>query len=115
MRSLCRRVVALERKSIAAIEADGRIKWRYAYKRVLPRDYVGERHEVLVRGWPSETVAGHEDCLVEERPGPGPKLEFGFRERTHLLYFVRAPVPLEDDRIIMPPTAGPDPLESAGA
>ena len=99
-----------------AMEADARIKWRYARKRVLPRDYVGERHEVLVRGWPSETIAKYEDCLIEERPGPGPKLDFGFTERTHLLYFVSAIVPLADNRVIMPsPTLGLDQLESAEA
>ena len=84
------------------MEAGARIKWRYARKLVLPRDYVGERHEVLVRGWPSEALAKYEDCLIEERPGPGPKLDFGFTERTHLLYFVSATVPLADNRVIMP-------------
>ena len=106
MRSLSRRVTALERRSLAAIEENGRIKWRYAHKRLLPPGYVGERHEVLVRGWPSETFAGYKDCLIEERPGPGPKLDFGFTERTHLLYFVSAPVPLADNRVIMPSKQG---------
>ena len=80
MRNLCRCVAALERRSIAAIEGGGGIKWRYARTRLLPRDHVGEKHEVLVRGWPTEAVARCEDCLIEERPGPGPPLNFDFTD-----------------------------------
>jgi len=79
MRSLYRRVAVLERRGRFANDpmANG-ISLRFAEKRLLPRDYVGERHEVLVRGWPAEMADRSEDCLIEERPGPGPALHFDF-------------------------------------
>ena len=39
-----------------------------------------EKHEVLVKGWPSETP--NTDCELEERPGLGPDFDFGFKNRT---------------------------------
>ena len=65
---------------------------RFAELRLLPRDYVGERHEALVRGWPAETADRSEDCLIEERPGPGAPLDFDFgsKKQTMLVRFCRS-------------------------
>ena len=93
MRSLYRRLAVLEqRNSIANDPAANGINLRFAQKRLLPRDYVGERHEVLVRGWPTETADRSEDCLIEERPGPGPVLhfDFGSKKRTMVVQFCEA-------------------------
>ena len=86
MRSLYRRVAVLERRSSIANDptANG-ISVRFAQKRLLPREYVGERHEVLVRGWPMETADRYEECLIEERPGPGPALHFDFGSKKQTL------------------------------
>ena len=48
--------------------------FRWGYLRSLPKDFVGERHVVIVR---RERVPGEnqEWCEFEERPGPGPPLE----------------------------------------
>lgn len=80
MKSLCRRIAVLEdQRGIADRRAKGNgLRLRFASKRLLPRDYVGERHETLVHGWPAETVDRYRDCLIEERPGPGPPLDFDF-------------------------------------
>ena len=59
---------------------------------MLPPTYVGEKHEVLVTGYPSEDPGN--DCVIQERPGPGPELEFDFRKntkrRTILVQFVES-------------------------
>jgi hypothetical protein len=89
MRSLYRRVAVLERRSSLANDRNG-INLRFAKMRLLlPRDYVGERHEVLARGWPAETADRSEDCLIEQRPGPGPALhfDFGSDKRTMVVRF----------------------------
>ena len=84
MKDLLRRLERIEEMKRPA--EDGTINVRYAHLRALPRDYVGEKHTVLVKGWPSETPNG--DCELEERPGLGPELDFGFNERTILVTFV---------------------------
>jgi hypothetical protein len=84
MNNLQRRLERIEEMKGPA--EDGKINVRYAHLRALPRDYVGEKHTVLTRGWPSETPDG--DCELEERPGRGPELDFGFNERTILVRYV---------------------------
>jgi hypothetical protein len=66
MKSLCRRVSVLEERSRTTGNGRHSIQLRFAERRLLPRDYVGERHEVLVRGWPAETAARSE-ALVQIR------------------------------------------------
>ena len=84
MNNLQRRLERIEEMKGPA--EDGKINVRYAHLRALPRDYIGEKHRVLVKGWPSETPNG--DCEIEERPGPGPDIDFGFNERTILVRYV---------------------------
>ena len=70
---------------------DDKITVRYAHLRVLPHT-VGEKHEVLVQGYPSEDP--HNYCVIQEYPGPGPELKFDFPKvegrRTMLLRFLEA-------------------------
>ena len=84
MKNLLRRIERIEDLSRPADDANFTIY--FAHLKALPRDYVGEKHTVLVKGWPSETPNG--DCEIEERPGPGPDIDFGFNERTILVTFV---------------------------
>jgi hypothetical protein len=77
---------------------DDTITVRHARVKALPGDYVVEKHEVLVKGWPSETPII--DCELEERPGPGPELDFGFKDRTILFRYVSTP-PFEDSRLTL--------------
>jgi hypothetical protein len=69
---------------------DGKITVRFAYLRMLPHTYVGEKHEVLVQGYPSEDP--HNGCVIQEYPGPGPELKFDFPKarRTLLVRFLEA-------------------------
>ena len=68
------------------------ISVRFAHMHMLPPSYVGEKHEVLVTGYPSEDPAN--DCVIQELPGPGPELEFDFRkdtkQQTLLIRFVES-------------------------
>jgi hypothetical protein len=70
-----------------------RISIRFAHVRMLPHTYVGEKHEVLIKGYPSEEPGN--DCVIQEFPGPGPELKFEFpkvpgRRRTLLVRFLEA-------------------------
>ena len=51
MNNLQRRLERIEEMKGPA--EDGKINVRYAHLRALPRDYVGEKHKVLIKGWPS--------------------------------------------------------------
>jgi hypothetical protein len=84
--ALLRRIRELEelRKPLE----DGRITLRYAHLHMLPRTYIGEKHRVLVAGFPSESP--DTDCVIQEFPGPGPELNFGFDRRTILIKFVES-------------------------
>lgn len=86
MKDLLRRLERIEESSKPADE--DKITIRCAHLKALPRDYKGEKHRVLVKGWPYELGAGGE-CELEERPGPGPDIDFGFNEQTILVQFVR--------------------------
>ena len=47
--------------------------FRSGYLTVLPEDYTGERHVVIVKREPEAgSPPGHEWCEFEERPGPAP-------------------------------------------
>ena len=85
MNNLLRRIERIE--DLKKPAEDDQITIRYAHLKRLPRDYVGEKHTVLVKGWPYQHGTGGE-CELEERPGPGPDLDFGFNERTMLVTFV---------------------------
>ena len=69
-----------------------RVSIRFAHVHKLPHTYVGEKHEVLVKGYPSEDPGN--DCIIQEFPGPGPELEFDFRKdpkrHTILVRFVES-------------------------
>jgi hypothetical protein len=45
---------------------------RSGYLRTLPKDYVGERHVVIVKREPRGAPGTFEWCEFEERPGPAP-------------------------------------------
>ena len=62
----------------------------FAHVHMLPPTYVGERHEVLVKGYPSQDP--NNDCIIQELPGPGPELEFYLetKRRTMLVRFVES-------------------------
>jgi hypothetical protein len=87
MNSLRSRLQKIEN---ATGKGDGGITVRFACVHILPPSYVGERHEVLVRGYPSADPGN--DCLIREVEGPGPKLEFDFPDangrRVMLVRFV---------------------------
>jgi hypothetical protein len=71
---------------------DDKVTLLYAKLRRLPRDYVGERHTVLVKGWPSTAL--DVECELEERPGSGPELHFDSPEpgrRAFLVGLVASP------------------------
>ncbi len=89
MSTLLRRVGALEKRNRISLHGSrARITLRYANLDILPPSYKGERHERLIRGLPSEEPGG--DCLIQEYPGPGPELDFGFAPGTLLVQFVAA-------------------------
>jgi hypothetical protein len=67
---------------------DGKIALRFAHVLLPPHTYVGERHRVLVKGFPSESPKT--ECVIQEYPGPGPVLNFGFNRRTILVEFVES-------------------------
>ena len=46
-------------------------RFRSGYLKTLPKDYVGERHVVIVKR-ESAGAPGNEWCEFEERPGPAP-------------------------------------------
>jgi hypothetical protein len=41
--------------------------------KTLPKDYVGERHVVIVKREPAGASGNFEWCEFEERPGPAPR------------------------------------------
>jgi hypothetical protein len=57
-----------------------KISIRFAHVHILPPTHVGEKHEVLVKGYPSEDPTN--ECIIHEFPGPGPELDFDFRKDT---------------------------------
>jgi len=84
-----RRIQELERAFNPPAADDDRIIVRYAHFWQLPHTYRGERHERLVKGFPSE--ATDTDCVIQEYPGPGPKLKFDFGTgKTILVHFVES-------------------------
>ena len=89
---LAKRLERVEQLMMPAEKYDGKVSLRFAHLHMLPPTYVGEKHEVLVRGYPSEDP--HNDCVIQELPGPGPELEFDFRKdtkrRTILVRFLEA-------------------------
>ena len=72
---------------------DNRVNIRYAHLHMLPHTYVGEKHRVLVKGYPYK---GEEpgECVIQEYPGPGPELKFDFDKddgrRTILVEYVES-------------------------
>jgi hypothetical protein len=46
-------------------------RFRSGVLKTLPKDYVGERHVVIVKREPTG-APGNERCEFEERPGPAP-------------------------------------------
>ena len=46
--------------------------FRSGYLKTLPKDYVGERHVVIVKREPGGASGNSEWCEFEERPGPAP-------------------------------------------
>jgi hypothetical protein len=88
MKDLLRRLGRIE--ALKKPTEDDQITVRCVRLRALPRDYAGEKHEVLVKGWPYEFGTGGE-CELEERPGPGPALDFGFNGRLLLVTYVSFP------------------------
>ena len=46
-------------------------RFRSGVLKTLPKDYVGERHVVIVKREPAQ-APGNEWCEFEERPGPAP-------------------------------------------
>jgi len=89
---LAKRLERVEQMKMLAEKHDGKVSLRFAHVHMLPPTYVGEKHEVLVRGYPSEDPGN--DCVIQELPGPGPELEFDFRKdtkrRTILVRFLEA-------------------------
>jgi len=64
----------------------GHITVRFAHLHSLPHTYTGERHERLIHGFPSGEPGN--GCVIQEYPGPRPKLDFGFAPGTILVRFV---------------------------
>ena len=88
MKDLLRRLGRIE--ELKKPTEDEQITARCVHLKRLPRDYKGEKHQVLVKGWPYEPGTGGE-CELEERPGPGPELDFGFNGRTILFTYFSYP------------------------
>jgi hypothetical protein len=74
MKNLEHRVDRIEELKRPA--TDNRIYVRHAHLHLLPHTYIGEKHRVLVTGYPSESA--DTDCVIQEYPGPGPELKFDF-------------------------------------
>jgi hypothetical protein len=89
---LAKRLERIEQVIMPVENDDGKVSIRFAHLHMLPHTYVGEKHEVLVRGYPTEDP--YNDCVIQELPGPGPDLEFDFRKdtkrRTILIRFLEA-------------------------
>ena len=71
---------------------DNRVNIRYADLHMLPHTYVGEKHRVLVKGYPY-TLEEPGECVIQEYPGPGPELKFDFDKdgrRTILVEYVES-------------------------
>jgi hypothetical protein len=85
----------LERlETTTAVRTESGLELRYAHlRKILPPSYIGERHKVLVNGFPGLTA--QTECEVEEREGPGPELRFAFEKPTIFLYLVPSPKPIE--------------------
>ena len=60
----------LERLEVV-VEPKKRQRFRSGVLKTLPKDYVGERHVVIVKREPAG-APGNEWCEFEERPGPAP-------------------------------------------
>jgi putative transposon-encoded protein len=48
--------------------------FRSGYLKTLPKDYVGERHVVIVKREPTGALGTFEWCEFEERLGPAPSV-----------------------------------------
>ena len=88
MKDLLRRLGRIE--DLKKPTEDANLTVCYAHLKTLPRDYTGEKHEVLVKGWPYQQGTGGE-CELEERPGPGPDIDFGFNDPTILVTYLVSP------------------------
>ena len=89
MKDLLRRIERIE--DLKKPTEDDQIAVRCVHLKALPRDYKGEKHQVLVKGWPYEFGDLGGECELEERPGPGPDLDFGFNGRTILFTYFSFP------------------------
>ena len=90
MKNLQRRLDRIEELKKPAM--DNRVNIRYANLHMLPHTYVGEKHRVLVKGYPY-TLEEPGECVIQEYPGPGPELKFDFDRdgrRTILVEFVES-------------------------
>jgi hypothetical protein len=84
-----RRIQKLERAINPPEVDDSRITVRFAHLHQLPNTYLGERHQRLVKGYPSEDP--NTDCVIQECRGPGPELNVDFgRNNTILVQFVES-------------------------
>jgi hypothetical protein len=81
MKTVVRRIVRLEKICADRCRRGGGFKLRFARLKILPRDYVGERHVVRIKGEPSESP--DTDCQLEERPGPGRNSISGSRNQRY--------------------------------
>ena len=61
----------LERLEVV-VEAQKPQRFPSGVLKTLPRDYVGERHVVIVKREPAGAPGNVEWCEFEERPGPAP-------------------------------------------
>jgi len=87
MRAIWRRVAALE-KCRNRDDSTPKVTLRFAHLHSLPHTYTGERHERLIRRFPCIEPDG--DCVIQEYPGPRPRLNFGFAPGTMLLSFIES-------------------------
>jgi len=83
--ALLSRLQRLETRSGGAHKA---LKLLLGPLRQLPANYTGERHVVITKREPTDSPT-REECEFEERPGPGPHLQF--EEDTMLIFFVAPP------------------------
>jgi hypothetical protein len=66
------RVALISRlKRLEATTADRTVVYRYGCLKALPKDFMGERHVVVVKR-ESTGSSYYEWCHFEERPGPAP-------------------------------------------
>ena len=61
----------LERLEVG-VEAKKPQPIRSGYLKTLPKDYIGERHVVILKREPAGATGDFEWCEFEERPGPAP-------------------------------------------